>query len=122
MKKSFNLLPCLRKFLFPLSIFLLMVYGGVQVVVWTHGHSLISSSKKNQGVARFSFSTSEKHCLICDFLFKKIPEQHEANLVFCLETSWSLIFSWTCLIQLSSSFLLQLKKLGRAPPLFSNLT
>jgi|GEM_PF-5835903 len=94
-----------------------MVYCGMQLLVLVHSHKGVFTDKVKSDYKQV-VSPGGKLCLVCDFLFKKLPEKQVQHSVFQWGTLFLLIFPWTLLLQQLYLAAILLRKSGRAPPPF----
>ena len=112
-------MPWIRRTPLPIAILLLLVYGGVQVCTSLHSHARFPLPAKVASTGKQRILTAEKHCLICDFLFKKVPQNREKPCVVHIQLFLSFVFpqgEYAIILGLST---LIFQKTGRAPPAFA---
>ncbi|WP_345230958.1 hypothetical protein [Olivibacter ginsenosidimutans] len=112
----------IRRIQLPLAILFLMVYGGIQIGIGLHTHSPLPSLDTVETMGKQQVLTAGKHCPICDFLYKKVPEKEENPPVLLSSLFLTLVFPWIEHPILTGLPAIISPKPGRAPPaLYGNL-
>lgn len=111
------------KYLKCLALFLLMVYGIMQGILLTHGHTNnreeVNTAYERVGPTADNTGYYSQHCAVCDFIVQLA--YNVSTSIFSFTLFAHTLFCWVIKDMALSAHLLSRNMQGRSPPLITIL-